>query len=140
MAMTIFFGNDVSMDDIIWMGKQPTIKEQALKAGVSRSAPLKDIGLIINASKNSGRKIHYLPPYRSEILILVSGLLNIPMSEIRANASADLIKAVVKLRMKKDELEVKEIEKMVDVAYIMHTTGNENGQTRDCRKRDCGSH
>ena len=117
------FGNDVSIDDIIWMGKQSTIKEQGQKVGVEKTAPLKDLGGMINEAKKKGRKIHFLPPYRSEILILISGLLDIPITEVRENTSLELINGVIKLRMKKDELEVKEIEKMIDVAYKMHTTG-----------------
>ncbi len=117
------FGNDVGIDDIIWMGKQSTIREQGQKVGVEKTALLKEIGVMIQAAKNKGRKIHFLPPYRSEIIILISGLLDIPITEVRANASLELIRGVVKLRMKKDVLEVKEIEQMIDVAYKMHTTG-----------------
>ncbi len=117
------FGNDVGIDDIIWMGKQSTIREQGQKVGVEKTALLKEIGVMIQAAKNKGRKIHFLPPYRSEIIILISGLLDIPITEVRANASLELIRGVVKLRMKKDVLELKEIEQMIDVAYKMHTTG-----------------
>jgi len=32
------FGNDVDIDDIIWMGPQVTIQENAAKAGVAKTA------------------------------------------------------------------------------------------------------
>ena len=35
----IFFGNDVDIDDIIWMGPQPSIKELAAQVGVQKSMP-----------------------------------------------------------------------------------------------------
>ena len=31
------FGNDVDMDDIIWMGPQPSVKDMAARAGVSKT-------------------------------------------------------------------------------------------------------
>ena len=33
------FGNDVDMDDIIWMGPQPSVKDMAARGGVSKTAP-----------------------------------------------------------------------------------------------------
>lgn len=116
------FGNDIDIDDIIWMGQQPSIKDQALKAGVTNSAPLKDLNTLIAEARANGRKIHYAPAYRGETIIWLSDLLGIPHLELRKNASEELIRTIVKLRMKKDAAEVAEIEKMVDVAYEMHTT------------------
>ena len=116
------FGNDVDMDDIIWMGRQPTLKEQGLKAGITHTAPLKELDAMISAATAKGRKIHYLPPYRGETIIQLAGLLGIPNSGVKAGASVDLIKAVIKMRMEKDDLEIAEISRMVDVAYKMHTT------------------
>jgi len=117
------FGNDFTIDDIIWMGKQPTVSELSRKTGITKSASLADGEKMIREAKEKGRKIHFLPPYRGETLILVSRVLDIPVAEVKSKASAELIKGVVRLRMIKDGLEVKEIEKMVDVAYLMHTTG-----------------
>ena len=120
----VIFGNDVDIDDIIWMGKQPTMKEQSLLAGVEHSAPLKELENVIRTALSQGRKIHFLPPYRGETIIRLSDLLGIPHSDVRRKAleNEELIKAVIKLRMVKEEEEIAEIGKMVDVAYIMHTT------------------
>ncbi len=117
------FGNDVDIEDIIWMGVQPTIKDQAAKAGVGSTAPLTGLNELIKAALSAGRKIHYAPPYRGETILWLSDLLSIPHFELKANASEKLIRAIIKLRMKKDPIEVAEIEKMVDVAWKMHTTG-----------------
>ena len=118
------FGNDVDIDDIIWMGKQPTMKEQSLLVGVENSAPLKDLENMIRTALSQGRKVQFLPPYRGETIIQLSDLLGIPHSAVRSRAieNEKLIRAVVKLRMVKEEVEVAEISRMVDVAYIMHTT------------------
>lgn len=117
------FGNDVDIDDIIWMGVQPTMKDQAAKVGVEHTAPLSELNEMIKTARDKGRKIHYVPPYRGETIIWLSDLLGIHHLELKANASMPLIKAIIKLRMKKDPIEVAEIEKMVDVAWKMHTTG-----------------
>ena len=34
------FGNDFDIDDIMWMGPQPTVKELALKCGVTDTFPM----------------------------------------------------------------------------------------------------
>jgi len=116
------FGNDVDLDDIIWMGPQPSISDQALKAGVENTAPLADLAGFVNDAKQKGRKIHFVPPYRGEGYIQLESLLGIPVSEIRSNVSEELIKGIVKLRSVKDDFEISEIEKAVDIAYEMHTT------------------
>lgn len=117
------FGNDIDIDDIIWMGKQPTIKESSLQVGVTNSATLKDFADLIQKARKDGRGIHYLPPYRGETMLWLEDLLGIPHLQLKVNASESLIKGVIKLRMVKDDLEIKEIIRMVDVAYMMHTTG-----------------
>jgi Xaa-Pro aminopeptidase len=121
--MDFIFGNDVDIEDIIWMGVQPTMKDQAAKVGVENTAPLTGLNEMIKIALESGRMIHFVPPYRGETIIWLSDLLHIPHLELKEKASEPLIRAIIKLRMKKDPMEVAEIEKMVDVAYKMHTTG-----------------
>jgi len=116
------FGNDVDMDDIIWMGKQPSIREQGLGAGIENTAPLKEIGPMLKEAIAKKRLIHWLPPYRGETIIWLANLLDKPHATIRENASVELIRGVINLRMCKEDVEIREIEKMIDVAYQMHTT------------------
>ncbi|MFC2101304.1 aminopeptidase P family protein [Bacteroidota bacterium] len=116
------FGNDVDMDDIIWMGFQPSMKERALNAGITDTFPMKKLGELIKEAMNSGRDIHFLAPYRGETLIQLENLLGSHHSQIVSMISTELVKAVVSLREIKDKHELSEIERMVDVAYDMHTT------------------
>lgn len=116
------FGNDVDIDDIIWMGKQPTMKDQALKAGVVNTAPLGELNDFILKVRNAGRKIHFAPVYRAESMLWMAELLNLPATGLREHTSEPLIKAIIKLRMKKDPSEIAEIEKAIEVAWMMHTT------------------
>lgn len=117
------FGNDYDLEDIIWMGPQPKVAEMALKAGIQHTAPFSDLAKFLLTAIKSGRKIHYLPPYRGETRIELSSWLDIPIPHLKANASVELIKAVVSLKEIKDTYEITEIEKACDVAYLMHTTG-----------------
>jgi Xaa-Pro aminopeptidase len=118
----ILFGNDVDMDDIIWMGPQPSMVERGKLVGISQTAPLSDFETYVKEALAKGRKIHFLPPYRGETKIWLSELLGIAPGALKAAASEELIHAVVKLRSIKSAEEITEIEKMVDVAYLMHTT------------------
>lgn len=116
------FGNDVDIDDIIWMGPQPSVKDQAEQVGVRETKPMSELDAYIKNAHASGRKIHFLPPYRGETKITLSALTGINVSDLKKEASVELIKAVVNLRSIKSTEEIEIINKMVDVAGIMHTT------------------
>lgn len=117
------FGNDVDIEDIIWMGHQPKVSDMAAEVGILNTAPYDDLARFLASAIKNGRQIHFLPPYRGETKIELSAWLNIPLAELKTKASAALIKAVVKLKEIKDSFEIAEIEKAVDIAYLMHTTG-----------------
>ena len=116
------YGDDVDLDDIIWMGPQLTVIEQAASVGVGNTATLEKLEGFLKTAINKGRKVHFLPPYRGETMIQLEQWLNIHHTLLKQSVSLDFIKAVVKLRSIKDELEIADIESMVDVAYKMHTT------------------
>lgn len=116
------FGNDVDIDDIIWMGPQPSVKELGKKVGVEHTNTLESLQTMITEAVQAGRKIHFLPPYRGEHQLQLSKLVGLRPCTVKDYVSQDLIKAVVKLREIKEEVEIVEIEKAVDIAYEMHTT------------------
>ncbi|MBN2637705.1 MAG: aminopeptidase P family protein [Bacteroidales bacterium] len=124
----IIFGNDVDMDDIIWMGPQPFVSDMAAEVGIENTAPYAQLTSFIKSALKSGQKVHFLPPYRGETIIELAALLDISVSEVKAKASVELIKAVVKQREIKDEHEVAEIEKAMFTAYMMHTTSMKMAQ------------
>jgi len=116
------FGNDVDLDDIIWMGPQPLIKDLAAKAGVKNTSPVSKLEDFIRDTAAKGRKIHFLPPYRGENKMLLGSLLKENPCQMKSKASEELIKAVIALRSIKEPWEVEEIERAVDIAYEMHVT------------------
>ncbi len=118
----ILFGNDVDMDDIIWMGPQPLMSERAALAGVRKTLPLSEILAYLNRQIKLGRRIHYLPPYRAQTTIQLSSWLGIAVDAVKNYSSEELIKGVVSLREIKDSGEITEIEAMVNVAREMHVS------------------
>ncbi len=116
---TIIFGDDISLDDVIWMGPQLTIKEKASQVGVEKTAPLIKLKAYLDNAVAAGTRIHYLPPYRSDTRIKLSQLLTKSLEEISVHASAPFIKAVVSQREVKSVAEVRQIEMALDVAYEM---------------------
>jgi Xaa-Pro aminopeptidase len=116
------FGNDFDMDDIIWMGPQPTVKELSLKCGITDTASLSNLEMILRDALSKKRRIHFLPPYRGETKMTLGSLLKENPCQMKTLASVDLIKAVVSMRSVKEKVEIDEIEKAVDIAYEMHVT------------------
>ena len=116
------FGNDFDMDDIIWTGPQPKVKELAIKCGITDSAPLSKLEEIIKDALSKKRKIHFLPPYQGEAKMTLGSLLKENPCQMKTLASVDLIKAVISMRSIKEKVEIEEIEKAIDIAYEMHVT------------------
>lgn len=116
------FGNDVDLDDIIWMGPQPLIKDLAAKAGVTETAPVSKLDSFLGEVIGKGRKIHFLPPYRGDNKMMLGALLKENPCQMKSKASEELIRAVVALRAIKEPWEVEEIVKAVDIAYEMQVT------------------
>ena len=117
----IIFGNDVDIEDIIWMGFQPSMKERAEKVGVKETFPLDKLEETVQQAAQQGKKVHYLPPYRPETELKLSRIMGMNPDEVKTNASEELIKAIVALRSIKTQEEVDEIEKAHAVTREMHT-------------------
>lgn len=114
------FGDDIDVEDIVWMGFTPSVADLAAEVGVANTAPMKELSSLV--SHLPSRKIHFLPPYRFDTKIQIMDLLGIHPSKQKEAASIDLIKAVVKMRSTKEPQEIEAIERACDVGYAMHTT------------------
>jgi Xaa-Pro aminopeptidase len=116
------FGTNFDVDDIVWMGPQPLLKELAASAGVEHNLPLSKLDDYINQALSGGRPVHFLPPYRAETKMTLGALLRENPCQMRTKASEQLIKAVISLRSIKEEVEIAEIEQAADVSCEMQTT------------------
>lgn len=117
----IIFGNDLTIEDFVWMGPQPSIAKQSLQVGVIKTGDITSLIAILEAAKAGGRKIHFLPPYRSENKIKLLEWIGIYPSESKARASLDLILGVVNQRNYKSAEEILEIRRACDISVDMHT-------------------
>ena len=122
------FGDDVDIADIIWMGPQVALKENAAKVGVENTAPFNKLFNFIADAVKQGRKVHILPPYRAENKLVLDQLLGISALRLQDYASVDLIKAVVDLRSVKEPCEINEIIKACATGYEMHVTAMKMAQ------------
>ncbi|MEM8528470.1 MAG: aminopeptidase P family protein [Bacteroidota bacterium] len=114
------FGNDLTMDDIVWTGNQPSIAELGTKIGVDKTASLKELDGLLEKAVRKEINIHYLPPYRLRNTQKLSKWLNLPMEMVKEQSSIALIKAVVAQRSIKSEEEITEMEKALTVSRIIH--------------------
>jgi len=115
------FGNDLTVDDIVWTGPQSTLKEKCSKTGISETAGLDKLPVVLNKAVKQDRKIHFLPQYRAENILKIQQLLDIPPETIVAHVSEALIKAVVAQRSIKSQQEIEQIEAALDISYEMQT-------------------
>lgn len=107
---TTLYGDDVTIDMIIWTGNQPSLSSLGSKVGIKKVKPL-------SALKNDlKKKVHYFPPYRSQHAELLKDLLGTK----KIKPSKKLISAAVAQRNKKSSEEIEQLEKAVFLTSRMH--------------------
>ena len=116
----ILIGDDIDIEDIVWYGSVDSVADLAAQVGVAKSAPMSHLKELCDQA--AGRTIHFLPPYRHDIKIQIMDLLGIHPSKQKAAASMPLIRAVVKMRSKKEPQEIEALERAAAIGYKMHTT------------------
>jgi Xaa-Pro aminopeptidase len=114
------YGDDYTVEDFVWRGKQPTILEEGSHAGVKETGTLHELNDLLSTCLKAGRKIHFLPPYRAENIIKLNNLLGISPGKVSQSASLPLVRAVISQRNFKSEEEIAEIEKAVNTSVDMH--------------------
>ncbi|PIE84699.1 MAG: Xaa-Pro aminopeptidase [Bacteroidia bacterium] len=125
------FGNDVSMEDIIWMGKQPSMQSLGEGVGIPMDCvrPYDELKETLHRAVAGGRKVHFLPPYRGEHFLTLSKLLGLKSGRVKDYVSEELIEAVVAMRSCKQRCEVEELRLAAGIGYEMHTTAMRMAQS-----------
>jgi Xaa-Pro aminopeptidase len=113
----ILFGDEMSMDAIVWMGRQKTLRAKADDAGIAIVSPSSALENYLAKNK---RKVHFLPPYRAEAKIKLADLLDLKQSQLSEEVSVPFIKAVVAQRSIKSAVELVELDKASDISADMH--------------------
>jgi len=117
----VIFGDEPTIEDIIWLGPQRPLNEKAQQVGVTQTAPVAELAAILADAASRNRKIHFLPQFRAENILKLEKLLSIPNAELAGNVSVPLIRAVAAQRSIKSDEEIAEIEVAMDICYEMHT-------------------
>jgi Xaa-Pro aminopeptidase len=117
---TVIFGDELTIDHIVWMGDLPTVAERAEMVGVADTRPRAALSEVVKAAVAAGRPVRFLPPYRTDNALLLHELLGVPMREAADRASLDFIRAVVDQRAVKSDEEIVELDRAVDISVEMH--------------------
>lgn len=114
------FGTDVTIDDIVWGGMQPSVNDFAEIIGIKRAAAIDKLNEQVISAIKKGRRVHFLPQYRTENIMKLSLISGLTESSVNYYASEKLVKAVISQRSIKSEEEIKELDEAVDIASKMH--------------------
>jgi Xaa-Pro aminopeptidase len=115
------FGNDLTVEEFVWMGPQPSIATQSLQVGVTKSGDIASLIVLLESAAAKGRKIHFLPPYRPENKLKLFNWLGLHPGQVKEKASLHLIMGVVNQRNYKSPEEIAEIRQACDRSTDMHT-------------------
>lgn len=119
----VVYGDDYTIDHIVWMGNQPSIKERAKTCGIDNTATTAQLVKDLLKAQAAGRPIHFLPLYRGDSKIKLFEYIGIKPSEIKEKHSLEFVKAVIKQRNYKSPEEVAEIDRACDITVDMHLAG-----------------
>ncbi|MBT4269979.1 MAG: aminopeptidase P family protein [Candidatus Marinimicrobia bacterium] len=107
------FGDNLSVDDIVWEGERTHISEMAKSAGIENCLPSSALQDFL---KTKNKTIHCLPRYRDDQKLFLDGLLNGKTN----GSSKELIQSVIQQRSIKTDEEINEIERGLEVTAELH--------------------
>ena len=108
------YSDDYGIDDIIWTGPMPSVASLAGSVGIAASAPYAALDEAVKAAQAQGRPVHFIPPSRFYNTLKLKQLgLGTP--------SVSLIKAIVSMRLVKEDREIALIDAACDLGQQMHS-------------------
>lgn len=116
-AQTIY-ADDVDIDDVIWSGPQPSVRSIAEGVGVTDSAPAAAFGEAVRAAVAKGREVHFIPPSRYYNTLRLRDLSLDP-----SKSSEALVKAIISMRLVKEDVEIEQMDNACDIGFRMHSLG-----------------
>jgi len=117
------FADDVDIDDIIWMGPQPTVASRAAAVGIAETAPYGALNAVVAAARKAGRTVHFLAPSRYYNTLRLMELLG--CQHIEKRVSEPLTKAVISMRLIKEDIEIEAIDAACDLGFQMHSVARD---------------
>ncbi|SFU52667.1 Xaa-Pro aminopeptidase [Pustulibacterium marinum] len=117
----ILFGDDLTPEDMVWVGAAEPLQAHAERCGVAKVQPMAKLQAYVQNAKAKGQTLHYLAPYRGNTTIEISELTGIPVAAVAEKRSLAFAKAVIAQRSIKSQEEITEIHKAVNITAAMHT-------------------
>ena len=128
---SLLWGNDISLDHVVWMGEQPSVKDLAERIGAQRGGTAAELSVLL---KKHAKEVRYLPPYRAERKTFLNDHLGaVPGSGkassgsrasvtegANAGANEGLTRAVIALRSVKSAAELEQMDLAVKTSMKMH--------------------
>ena len=115
------FADDVEIGDIIWMGPQPSVASVAASVGVENSAPYKALDTLVAKAVNGGRPVHFIKPSRYYNTMRIASLIGCGNDEVAGKFSLALTKAIISMRLVKEDCEIEVLDDAANLGYRMHT-------------------
>ncbi|MCK5066435.1 MAG: aminopeptidase P family protein [Bacteroidales bacterium] len=117
---SILFGDDVTIDMIVWTGVLPSLASLGEQVGVKQIRPSSDLTRYLSGALTANRAVHFLNPYRSDIRLKISSWLGMKHQGVADSFSLELTKAVVAQREIKSDEEIAELDRAVEISADMH--------------------
>ena len=143
----VIYGDDVEIGDIIWMGPQPSVESRAAAVGAGKSAGSAEFDKAVATARSQGRTVHFLPASRYYNVLRTASLTGCSPDSVRktasvsdgqVHASLELVKAVISMRLIKEECEIEEIDKACGIGYLMHTEARRSCKPGVCEQEIVG--
>jgi len=107
------YGDDLSINDIVWEGERTTIKDMSEASGIEKIKPSTSLEEHLHTHNQS---VHYLPLYRDDQRLFLQSLIKRHPN----SPSKSLIQNIIKQRSIKTDEELLEIESALDITSEMH--------------------
>lgn len=114
-GLSILYGHDADIEEVIWMGPQPSLSERSQLIGTEQFSSLEKLGDFLK-----GKDIHYLPPYHADRILFLSKLLGKSIDEIQSGHSLSLVRAVIDQRLHKGEEELDQMDEAMSITAAIH--------------------
>jgi Xaa-Pro aminopeptidase/Xaa-Pro dipeptidase len=116
---SFLFGDDPSLDDLIWLGSSTPVREWAERSGADHTHSRSALGGWLE-TRRLDRTVHFTPPYRGAVSIEFAEWLDLPVKAVAGRASTPLIRAIIAQREIKSPQEIGEMESALVVTAQMH--------------------
>ncbi len=123
----VLYADDVDLDDIIWMGPQPSVRSKADAVGVAGTLPYAELDKVIDIARRGGRPIHYINPSRYFNTLKLMELMG--TKKVQEGVSKALTEAIISMRLIKEDVEIEALDHACDLGYQMHSAARDAIET-----------